>query len=110
MSATSFGGSFGLVKSNDATLKNLFMDRLKRTAVFTQLPILKYIPFIPAFDPRLDELIAGIISKRRAEKERKKDLLQILIDTNTENPENFTEAHMYDEMRLFMYVIIILIE
>ncbi|RDW70984.1 hypothetical protein BP6252_07547 [Coleophoma cylindrospora] len=103
MSATSFGGSFGLVKSNDSHLKDLFINRMQKTAIFGQLPFLQYIPFFPGFDPALDILVNDIIAKRRAENgSKKRDLLQIFLDANQENPLSFTEAHIVEEMRLFM--------
>jgi cytochrome P450 len=105
MSATSFGGSFGLVASGDMKLKNLVMDHLKRVAMDAQFPLIKYIPFIPPSPAgeRLYEMIDDIVAKRRADKgEKKKDLLQIFVDTNDANPKEFSHLHLREEMILFM--------
>ncbi len=39
MSATSLGGSFNCVRTNDGRLKNLFLEHLKESAIFTNFPI-----------------------------------------------------------------------
>ena len=63
MSATSFGGSFNLVASNDKKLKNLFHDRLKRAAIDAQFPFIKYLPFVPpSQSEEFNNMIDGIIS------------------------------------------------
>ena len=106
MSATSFGGSFELTRSDDTKLRNAFKTRMMKSALDTQLPWLKYLPFAPSpKSPEMDELIATIVSKRRKAMqagEEKKDLLQIFLDAHDAHPEEFTEKHIYDEMRLFM--------
>jgi cytochrome P450 len=61
--------------------------------------------------PEMDEMIQGIISKRRKAmeaREPKQDLLQILIDTHDANPEEFTMMHVHEEMRVFMFVAIVM--
>ncbi|PVH81743.1 cytochrome P450 [Cadophora sp. DSE1049] len=104
MSATSFGGSFNLVASNDKKLKNIFHDRLKRAAVDAQFPFIKYLPFVPpSQSEEFNSMIDGIISKRRAEKGPvKKDLVQIFIESHDADPVAFTHQHIREEMSLFM--------
>ena len=106
MSATSFGGSFDLVKSNDSKLKDMFTVRLKRTLLYSFFPFLLYLPFMPARGPEMDKMVEDIIAKRRGDKDHtKRDLLQILLDTNKSNPAVFSEKHIEDSMRLFMLVV-----
>ncbi|KAM0155900.1 hypothetical protein ACHAPG_005587 [Botrytis cinerea] len=114
MSATLFGGSFGLVINEDPHVKNLFLDRLRRVYIDVILPFVKYIPFIPSPVQEMDRMIDGIIKTRRAEMRRgtngvggekakeKKDLLQIFLDANESDPTGFTDKHLMEEMRLFM--------
>jgi hypothetical protein len=104
MSATSFGGSFGLVKSNDKRMKNMVMNRLKRAALDAQFPFIKYLPFVPPSQGEgLNDIIDNIVATRKAESQKpKKDLLQIIVDVNNANPETFTHLHVREEMSLFM--------
>ncbi|KUJ06610.1 cytochrome P450 [Mollisia scopiformis] len=104
MSATSFGGSFGLVESNDLKMKNMVMDRLKRAALDAQLPFIKYLPFVPPSQGEgLNNIIDDIVATRKAESQKpKKDLLQIIVDVNENNPDTFTHLHVREEMSLFM--------
>ncbi|KAF7946606.1 hypothetical protein EAE96_009601 [Botrytis aclada] len=114
MSATLFGGSFGLVINEDPHVKNLFLDRLRRVYIDVILPFIKYIPFIPSPVQEMDCMIDGIIKTRRAEMRRgtkglegekskdKMDLLQIFLDANESDPKGFTDKHLMEEMRLFM--------
>lgn len=108
MSASSFGGSFNLVATNDHKLKNMFMDRLKRAARDIQFPFLKYLPFVPkAQSKEMADVIDGIIAKRRAETgPAKKDLVQTFIDSNDEDPVGFSQMHIQEEMTLFMFVVL----
>ena len=104
MSATSFGGSFDSVRTNDNHLKNLFIEHLKEAAIFTNFSILKWLPFVqPRKVAEMDKIIDSIVSKRRNEKHQtRKDLLQIFLDTHNTNPESFSDKHLKEEMRLFM--------
>ncbi|KAK0099435.1 hypothetical protein ONS96_008459 [Cadophora gregata f. sp. sojae] len=104
MSATSFGGSFNLVPSNDKKLKNMFHDRLKRAAIDSQFPFFKYLPFVPpSQSDEFNNMIDDIISKRRAEKGPvKRDLVQIFIESHEADPVAFTHRHIREEMALFM--------
>lgn len=120
MSATLFGGSFGLVINEDPHVKNLFLDRLRRVYIDVILPFVKYIPFIPSPVQEMDRMIDGIIKTRRAEMRRgtngvggekakeKKDLLQIFLDANESDPTGFTDKHLMEEMRLFMYALLLI--
>jgi cytochrome P450 len=113
MSAASFGGSFELSRTDNSKLTNMFHDRLKKTCLNTLFPFLKYLPFMPSLrSPEMDEMIQGIISKRRKAmeaREPKQDLLQVLIDTHDANPEEFTMMHVHEEMRVFMFVVIVIV-
>ncbi|KAL2073943.1 hypothetical protein VTL71DRAFT_11269 [Oculimacula yallundae] len=104
MSATSFGGSFNLVTSNDKKLKTLFHDRMKRAAIDAQFPFIKYLPFVPpSQSEEFNSMIDGIIAKRRAEKgPPKKDLIQIFLESNDADPVAFSHLHVREEMSLFM--------
>jgi cytochrome P450 len=107
MSATSFGGSFGLVASNDQKAKSAFVDRLKQAALDAQFPFLRYMPFMPpSINKEFNDMITRIVSTRRKEMASKappqRDLLQLLIDTQDSDPVGFTDLHMREEMALFM--------
>ncbi|CZT12574.1 hypothetical protein WAI453_005583 [Rhynchosporium graminicola] len=104
MSASSFGGSFNLVSSNDKRLKNMFHHRLKRAAIDAQFPFLKYLPFVPPIESEdFKSMIDGIIAKRRSEiGPPKKDLVQIFVETNDADPIAFSHLHIHEEMALFM--------
>ncbi|KAE8448885.1 hypothetical protein EG329_008681 [Mollisiaceae sp. DMI_Dod_QoI] len=104
MSATSFGGSFGLVESNDTKMKNMILDRLKRAALDSHLPFIKYLPFVPPSQgEEMNNMIDNIVANRKAESQKpKKDLLQIFVDVNKANPEAFSHSHVREEMSLFM--------
>jgi cytochrome P450 len=104
MSATSFGGSFNSVRTNNNRLKNLFLEHLRETAIFANLSFLKWLPFIqPKKAAELDSITDAIITKRlNAKDQTRRDLLQIMLDTHMANPESFTNRHIKEEMRLFM--------
>lgn len=107
MGATSFGGSFNLVESDDAKLKNMFMKRLQRVAIDAQFPFVKYLPFVPPSNvEEFNTMIDKIVARRRKENKEKgvakRDLVQIIIDNNDADPVGFTEAHIREEMLLFM--------
>jgi cytochrome P450 len=104
MSSTSFGGSFNLVKSNDSKVKDMFINRLKRATVDIMFPWVQYLPFVPpSTEQDMKNMIDNIIAKRRAEKgAKKKDLVQIFVDTNDADPVSFSEMHIREEMTLFM--------
>jgi hypothetical protein len=104
MSATSFGGSFNSVRTNNNRLKNLFLEHLKETAIFTSLSFLKWLPFVrPKIAAELDNITDAVVTKRlNAKDQTRRDLLQILLDTHKANPESFTSQHLKEEMRLFM--------
>lgn len=105
MSATSFGGSFGLVESDDAHQKGLLSAYLRRLAVDAQFPFYKHLPGVSSPYAEIKDLIHEITTKRRDEMEKgiiKKDLLQIFMDTHKADPVGFSEQHLRDEMILFM--------
>lgn len=108
MAATSFGGSFNLTRTNDSTIKSIFLNRLKRAAIDSQFPFVKFLPFLPpAMSKEFNELIDRILSTRRSYMAKnpdkpKKDLLQMFIDTHDADPAAFNSLHMREEMALFM--------
>jgi len=107
MSAASFGGSFNLVISDDSKQKGLLTSYLQRVAIDAQFPFIKYLPGVNPASSMVSGLVDRIILKRREEMEKginKKDLLQILMDTNKADPMSFTDKHIQEEMILFMSV------
>jgi cytochrome P450 len=104
MSATSFGGSFNSVRTNNNRLKSLFLEHLKETAIFTSLSFLKWLPFVqPKKAAELDSITDAIVTKRlNAKDQTRRDLLQMMLDAHKANPESFTNRHLKGEMRLFM--------
>ncbi|PQE09240.1 hypothetical protein CJF32_00010693 [Rutstroemia sp. NJR-2017a WRK4] len=103
MSATLFGGSFGLVISEDPRMKNIFLRWMKWNFIFAAFPFMKYVPFTPDTAGEMDNMIDGIVSTRRKDKDQDhKDLLQIFLDTNANNLVLFSDKHLREEMRLFM--------
>lgn len=94
-----------LVRSNDKVLKNLFLDRLTGAVLRANLTFLRYTPWMPPVRPkRLDDLINEVIAKRRAVpfEKAKKDLLQIFIEANQENPLLFSDDIIKSEIETFM--------
>lgn len=105
MASASFGGSFNLVESDDSKQKDMFNSYLKRVAIDAQFPFLKYLPFVSPASSMIAEAIDKIVSKRREEMKngvQKKDLLQILVDTNIADPVDFSPKNIEAEMILFM--------
>ncbi len=105
MSASSFGGSFNLVESDDQIQKNLFNSYLKRLAIDAQFPLVKYLPFVPVSSAQVAPLVDRIVSRRRADMEKgieKKDLLQNLMKLHLADPVGFSDKHIETEMILFM--------
>jgi len=107
MSATSFGGSFNLVETDDTYQKGIFNRYLTRNALKSIIPGIKYWPFRPPASHEIQPLIDRIVKKRRDDITKgvnKKDLLQILIDINIADPINFTGKHIRQEMIAFAFV------
>lgn len=82
MSATSFGGSFDLVRTNSSKYRDLIEKHAALNVLHAFLPFLKYIPFAPPMQVKeMRSLLKGILSRRREElangKEVKRDLLQV---------------------------------
>ena len=108
MAATSFGGSRNLVASEDTRFRSLLWSRLTQSAIHSQLPWLKYLPFVPVQSTELDDMIDKTVAQRRRDKEEgkeiKRDLVQIVIENHDADPENYTIKHLRQEIGLFMYV------
>ncbi|KAG4420054.1 hypothetical protein IFR04_006813 [Cadophora malorum] len=105
LTATVFGESWNLTKTNNTHLKEIFSRQLQKMLVHAQFPFLKYLPFVPnPVDPEIEQRLSGILSKRRSlgTKNTKKDLLQMLIDTKEKYPSEYLEGHIKADMTLFM--------
>src|SRR6266487_4386999 len=104
MSATSFGGSFDSVRTNDTKMKKLFINHLQEVALHSMFTFLKWIPFMKSRTAaEMDMIIDAIVSKRlKAKGQTRKDLLQIFLDAHKEDPTSFSDKHLKEEMRLFM--------
>src|SRR5580704_16987333 len=99
MSATSFGGSFDSVRTNDNGLICFFTYHLKKTAIHSTFPFLKWLPFMqPHTVAEIDRVTDAIVSRRLlATDQTQKDLLQIFLDTHKTNPDSFSEKHLKEE-------------
>ncbi|KAH6714088.1 cytochrome P450 [Leptodontidium sp. MPI-SDFR-AT-0119] len=105
LTATVFGESWNLTKTNNTHLKEIFAKQLQTMLVHAQLPFLKYLPFIPSpVNPEIEERLNGVLARRRGldKKVVKKDLLQMLIDTKEKYPNEYLEGHIKADMALFM--------
>ncbi|KAE9368279.1 cytochrome P450 [Stipitochalara longipes BDJ] len=104
MCATSLGGSFNLVTSNDHTLKKSLGLALKLASLKSQVPILKYLPFIAEYLlSDMNNVVEDIITRRRAETgEVPRDLLQLILDANKVDPAFFPEQRIREELKLFI--------
>jgi len=106
MSATSFGGSFDLVRSDDSTLRNALKEKTIRSATISALPYISYILPPTKGAEKVDRIINAVLDKRlgQPEDKKKKDLLQILLNVHDQNPTEFSQTHLKDEMQNMMYV------
>ncbi|PMD36797.1 cytochrome P450 [Hyaloscypha variabilis F] len=104
MSATSLGGSFNLVTSNNTKLKKTFMSILIKAAINGQFPYLRYIPFWPqAIPPDMNRMLDDVLDRRESVgKPAKKDIVQIILDAHQMDPIGFPEMRMRDEVTMFM--------
>ncbi|KAH7346321.1 cytochrome P450 [Rhexocercosporidium sp. MPI-PUGE-AT-0058] len=105
LTATVFGESWNLTKTNNTHLKEIFAKQLRTMLAHAQIPFLKYIPFMPSpVNHEIEDRLNGILTKRRSvdKKEVKKDLLQMLIDTKEKYPNDYKEGHIKADMILFM--------
>ncbi|KAE9378887.1 cytochrome P450 [Stipitochalara longipes BDJ] len=104
MSATSLGGSFNLVSSNDIKLKKIFMSILIKAAINGQFPYLRYIPFWPQpISADMNRMLDDVLDRREsAGKPIKKDIVQIILDAHQTDPVAFPEMRMRDEITMFM--------
>jgi hypothetical protein len=100
MSATSFGGSLELSRSEDFTLRNAFKKQQERVAMETLLPFMKYFLGPPEGADTIKKIVDDVLKRRleKTDKDTKKDLLQIIINMHHENPTTFTEQHVKEEM------------
>ncbi|KAH7410702.1 cytochrome P450 [Cadophora sp. MPI-SDFR-AT-0126] len=105
LTATVFGESWNLTKTNNTHLKEMFSRQLRKMLIHAQFPFLKYLPFVPnPVDPEIQRRLDDILAKRRSlgTKNSKKDLLQMLIDTKEKYPSEYLEGHIKADMALFM--------
>lgn len=109
MCATSLGGSFDLVTSNDLTLKNCLARALKFASLQSQVPWIRLLPgFRTGFNyltSEINNVVEDIVNRRRADTEPvQKDLLQIILDANVADPIFFPEQRVREEIKLFMCI------
>jgi cytochrome P450 len=106
MCATSLGGSFNLTTSNDLTLKKSLGLALKLASLQSQVPILKYVPFVADYlVSDMNNMVENIITRRRSETgEVPRDLLQLILDANIEDPVFFSEQRIREELKMLMCV------
>ncbi|KAI8312585.1 Cytochrome P450 monooxygenase FUS8 [Colletotrichum sp. SAR11_59] len=72
---------------------------------YQTLPFLRWIPFLPkSQDPELKRLVDEVIARRRTSQDKiaKPDILQLLLNTHDQNPEDFSDKVVMAEMFLFM--------
>ncbi|KAE8380493.1 cytochrome P450 [Aspergillus bertholletiae] len=102
MSESSFGGSFGLVRRGHHPLKTRITNYLKRVALFQIIPLLNLVS--SPRDGELDATVQSILDKRlHVEKsDRRKDLLQILLEASAESPDTLSQEHIKAEMFVFL--------
>jgi cytochrome P450 len=106
MSATSLGGSFNLVSTNNTKLKKTFMSILMKGAINGQFPYLRYLPFWPEVVPaNINKILDDIIHRRETTNHpARKDLVQILLDAHQADPVAYPEQRVRDDLTVFMYV------
>ena len=106
MCATSLGGSFNLVTSKDLTLKKSLGLALKLSSLRSQVPLLKYLPYVTEYMlSDMNNVVEMIITRRRSETvDVPRDLLQLILDANKEDPVFFTEKRIREEIKLMMCV------
>ena len=106
MCATSLGGSFNLVTSNDLTLKKNLALALKLASLQSQVPLLKYVPFFADYMlSDLNNVVEDIVTRRRGETgDVPRDILQLILNANKEDPVFFSEQRIREELKMMMYV------
>jgi hypothetical protein len=109
MCATSLGGSFDLVTSNDLTLKKCLARVLELASLQSQVPWIIFLPgfrtFIDYFTAEINNVVEDIITRRRADTGPvRKDLLQIILDASVADPVFFPEQRVREEIKQFMCV------
>jgi hypothetical protein len=109
MCATSLGGSFDLVTSNDLTLKKCLARALKFASLQSQVPWIRFLPGFRTgfnyFTAEINNVVEEIITRRRADTGPvQKDLLQIILDANMADPIFFPEQRVREEIKLFMCI------
>jgi hypothetical protein len=109
MSATCFGGSLNLVRSNDPTLRNAFKERTIRAVINSTIPYISYFLALPKGAGTIDRIVDNVLEERLGQTtgEKKKDLLQILLDAHNQDPIGLSKAHVKDEMVLMMSVFLL---
>ncbi|KAL9617394.1 MAG: hypothetical protein Q9160_007798 [Pyrenula sp. 1 TL-2023] len=106
ITATAFGGSLNLVRNKEHALRTRAAQFFKNQNIYGVLGFLKLIPGSTERrrDPKLYAMLDDIL-QRRSDMEKqlqKKDLLQIFLDANKEDPKGYTWAHVKADMLLFL--------
>jgi hypothetical protein len=104
MSATSLGGSFNLVATNNTKLKKIFVSTLIKAVINGQLPYLRYLPFWPhPISASMNKMLDDVLDRRESlGKPVKKDIVQIILDAHQTDPVAMPELRMRDEITMFM--------
>jgi hypothetical protein len=104
MCATSLGGSLKQVTTNDQTIKNEIARGMQLLSLQTQLKKIPGIPsFVDWFTKEVNKVAEDMIARRRAETGPvQRDLLQIILDANEEDPVFYPERRVRQEILLFM--------
>jgi hypothetical protein len=112
MGATSLGGSFNSLASNNNSIKKSLGSTMIRGAIITQFPYLRYLPFWPQiFSADMEKRIDQVLNRREKTGEvAKKDLVQIILSEHQEDPIGFPEERVRDEIFMFMCVDPLLVE
>lgn len=99
---TAFGGSFNIVEKGNHPLPEKVFQELKRRVMCHTFP---YLKSFMVKDSWIDEFISKIIKERRelnAQGKKRKDILQILIDSKEDSDDPLTEFEIQDQIMEFV--------
>jgi hypothetical protein len=95
-----------MVTTGDLTIKKSLSRGLKLASLQSQIPVLQRMQFFSKYLlSDMENMVDDIITRRRSETgEVQRDLLQLILDANKEDPAFFTERRVREELKLFMCV------
>ncbi|CAG8583771.1 26553_t:CDS:2 [Gigaspora margarita] len=99
---TAFGGSFNIVEKGNHPLPEKVFQELKRRVMCHTFP---YLKSFMVKDSWIDEFISKIIKERRelnAQGKKRKDILQILIDSKEDSDDPLIEFEIQDQIMEFV--------